>query len=137
MPVPGTNAPYDLVNDALNAARQRLNDAIASIVPTGGKILQDNEAFTQVAVNNAWRNMQKILANLGWSRLKNETVFSALPACSSVDPIVQVRLNWDNYFNGATQNTGFFLPLDFIQPESLWERITGAVVPNFYTMDRI
>ena len=71
--------PYDTVIAVLNAAKTRLNDAVETLQPTGGKILDNTQPFTQQVVNDAWRKLQEFLAELGYTGLKAETLFSNVP----------------------------------------------------------
>lgn len=125
MPIlpPGALAPYDSVNTVLNTARVRLNDAIQSI---GGDVLTNNQPFTQVIVNTAWRRLQEFLANLGFTRSKSETILTGLPVVASSDPASQVSLSWTNYNDGVNEWTSPVLPQDLILPLKLWERQSGT-----------
>lgn len=139
MPVPPVlTAPYPILNDILNVARVRINDAIAS---AGGDILTNDQPFTQTMANIAWHTLQEFLANLGYTRSKKEVVLSLIPPVTSFDPAIQVNLSWSGYFNG----TGYdappdapVLPQDMILPLRLWERqssSTGFFSPMTQALD--
>jgi hypothetical protein len=129
--------PYDIVNVALNSARVRLNDAITTLTPTGGQLLQNTAAFTQQVSNNAYRRLQEFLANQGYSKLYNEAVLLNIPATAATDPAFQAFIDWTGYNDGSTLNTSFVLPQDLIMVNDLWERVNGAAVTTFNVMDRV
>ena len=114
----------DIVNDALNTARVRLNDAISSIYPTGGKLIENTQAFSQQAVNSGWRRLQAFLANLGYSRLTREAVITGLPIVGSHDPTTLAWINWFNYSDGVNLFATPILPPDLIVPQRLYERVS-------------
>jgi len=130
---PPTNslAPYDLVNDVLNTARVRLNDALENTYPTSGKLLDNNQFFTLQATNQAWRNLQEFLANQGFTRLRREVILQGIPPVATTDPAAQVSLSWTGYFNGVqtlgpeSDPPAPLLPADLILPLLLWERASG------------
>lgn len=129
--------PYDIVNTALNSARVRINDVVNTLTPTGGTILQNTAAFTQQVANNAYRRLQEFLANQGYSKVTSEVVLLAVAAAGNVDPAYQGYIDWTGYFDGTTLQTTPVLPQDLIMVNDLWERVTGAAVPTFNTMDRV
>ena len=49
MPIlPPANATvYDTVNTVMNSARVRLNDEITTLLPTGGRLVRNNQVFSQ------------------------------------------------------------------------------------------
>jgi hypothetical protein len=116
-------APYDNLEQVVNTARVRLNDAIATI---NGDILTDAASFTLVAIIAAWRRFQETLVDLGFAALKNETVIYGVGPTTYTDLSNQVSLSWSGYFNGSTLNTSVVLPGDFIFPYDLWERPSGG-----------
>lgn len=125
IPPPTLAAPFETFNYALNLARVRLNDAIAS---AGGDILTNTQPFTQTSVWAAFRKLQAYLANLGQSQFKKQIILSGYPVCGSTDPASMAYLDWTTYFDGAE----FFvppqvpvLPQDFILPLWVKERIAG------------
>lgn len=115
----------DTVNTVMNTARVRLNDALDTILPLSGGILDTNLDFTQQVVNTAWREMQEELANLGYVETKDETIVGNLPIVANLDPAAQVSIGWDGFYNGTRMLPGPVLPTDMIQPLKLWERWTG------------
>lgn len=124
MPVlnPLGTPPYDPLNTVLNAARVRLNDAIQSL---GGDVLTNNQPFTQVMANIAWRRLQETLADLGYSRLRREAILTNCPVVASIDPASQVSVSWASYFDGVSYYSAPVLPQDLILPLRLWERPSG------------
>jgi hypothetical protein len=136
IPTPAPSAPYPLVNDALNLARTRINDAIQSI---GGEMLTNSQPFTQVMTNGAWLKMQKFMASMGYSRVRKRTVLTGLPIAGSQDPASECILNWSWFFDGVSYwlppDTPV-LPPDLIAPLKLKERQSSgyqAVLTAGYT----
>lgn len=126
------SAPLDNLEMVANAARVRLNDAIANI---GGDILTDIQPFTLQYINNAWRRFQELMVSLGVTWFKVEQIFDGVAANTNADPSSQQYINWANFFNGSGLLTAPVLPQNFIAPLVLWERATG---PNsFFPMDRL
>lgn len=140
MPIipPILTAPYDSLESIVNLARVRVNDAIASL---SGDILTDTQPFTLEMVNAAWRTLQEFLANLGYTRSKQEILLTAIPAVTSADPGSQVAMSWSSYYNGSGYDippTAPILPQDLILPLRLWERqtsLTGTFVPMTQALD--
>jgi hypothetical protein len=127
IPAPQVMAPYPYLEEALNLARTRLNDAIASI---GGDILTDTATFTGTMTNGAWRNMQAFLANLGYSRYKKWFIGLAYPPTAALDPAVMNFLSWTQFFDGVGYRTNVpLLPFDFICPLRVMERQNNGAVP--------
>ena len=118
--------PYDSCTVAINQAKTRLNDDVTTLAAVGGKVLDNTQAFTQQVTNGAWRKLQEFLAELGYTGLKQELTFAAVPACVSSDPLVQVYLNYQGYYDGATLQSAPVLPQNFIRPYDLWERASGS-----------
>lgn len=138
IPPPTATPPYDSVNSVLNGARVRINDAIASL---GGDILTNVQPFTQEMTNLAWRKMQEYLANLGYTRCKQEVILPGIPPVTSFDPGSQVFLNWTSYFNGTGTDippATPVLPQDMILPLRMWERQAngnGNFIPMSQALD--
>jgi len=118
--------PYDTVYKVLNAARVRLNDAVSALGPVHGKLLGNNQTFTQELVNTAWRKLQEYLANLGVSQFRQEITLYQLPPAGSSDPSAESKLDWWNFFDGANLFTQPVLPADLVFPVKLWERQSGS-----------
>jgi len=133
IPTPVPYAPYPEVNDALNLARTRINDAIQSI---GGELLQNTQPFTQVMTNGAWIKMQKFMATMGYSRVRSRAVLTGLPAVASQDPASECVLNWSFFFDGVSYwvppNTPV-LPQDLIAPLRIGERYSQGFQPTLTT----
>jgi hypothetical protein len=133
IPTPAPSAPYIIVNDALNLARVRINDAIVSI---GGDMLTNVQPFTQVMTNAAWLKMQQYLAQLGYSRSRKRTVLTGFPVVGSTDPASETRLDWSTYYDGVS----YFippnvqvLPPDFLAPMRIGERQSQGFQPTLTT----
>jgi len=126
-------APTDTLETVVNTARVRLNDAIQSLA---GDVLTDTAPFTLVAVNAAWRRLQELLVNFGFTWLKIEAILSGLGAVGSFDTGSQVYLSWAGYFNGVGLVGAPALPQNLIAPLVLWERPTGPA-NSFFPMDRM
>ena len=125
--------PYDILIDVINAARTRLNDEVTTLAPIGGKILKNTQPFTQQAVNDAWRKIQEFLADLGYTGLKQEIVFSDVPVAGSTDPATQSYISYSEYFDGANSNETPVLPQNLIRPYFLWERPYSEDAPVLMT----
>ena len=126
IPPPPVVTPYDTLITVLNVARTRLNDAISSL---SGDILTDTQPFTGTMTNSAWRKMQALLANLGYSRLKQQFIGTAYPVVAPTDPASQTFLSWEYFFDGTSYYQPpdvNLLPFDFICPLRMWERWSGT-----------
>lgn len=126
--MPVTLPPYDLVKDVLNAAKVRLNDRIDTTAAVSGQLLDNTNPFSLTALNAAWRKLQEVLADFGYTGSKQELSFTSVPAATSADPMIQSYFDFNGYNNSGTYNTGFVLPQGFIRPLKLWERITSSTV---------
>lgn len=131
MPIipPGNSGPYQNANTILNAAKARLNEQLPTLASVSGKLVDNTSAFSQQIFNNAWRQLQNFLANLGWSRLTREVIIYGLYPVQSADPASQVFINWTNYFDGQNYWTQPVLPADFTYPLKVWERWSGQNMP--------
>ena len=121
-----TLPPYDKVIDVLNVAKVRLNDRVETLAAIGGQLLDNTQPFSQTALNAAWRKLQEVLADLGYTGSKQELSFTSVPAATSTDPMVQCYFDFNGYNNSGTYNTSFALPQGLIRPLKLWERITSS-----------
>lgn len=129
IPAPIPSAPYPTVNDALNLARTRINDAIQSI---GGEMLTNSQPYTQVMTNGAWLKMQKFMASMGYSGVRNRTVLTGFPIVGSQDPASQCVLNWSYFFDGVSYwipPSSPVLPQDLIAPLRISERQSQGFQP--------
>lgn len=132
MPIipPGNNSgPYDSANTILSAAKARLNEQLPTLAAVSGKLVDNTQAYSQQTFNNAWRQLQNYLANLGWSRVTREIIIVGLPPVQSSDPASQVFINWTNYFDGLYYWNQPILPPDFTYPLKVWERWSGQNLP--------
>lgn len=113
---------YDTVNTVLNTVRGRVNDNIATLLPTGGRVLGNSQPFVQQTTNTAWRKVQLALAERGYATLTEEVIISEFPIVASADPASQCWLNWA----GCSDGENFFpqpsLPEFFGHPLKIWER---------------
>lgn len=125
------SAPYDTVENVLQAARVRLNDAIESI---GGEVLTDTAPFSQQVTNNAWRRLQELLSNFGLAVFNKQTILPDVPATTLTDQGLFVFFNFAEYYNGSSQSAPVF-PQDMIAPLLLEERVNGSTA-NFWPMDQ-
>ena len=116
-------APYDTLDTILNTTRAWINDAIIAI---GGEVLTDAQPFTQTFANASWRRFQDFLVDLGFARLKQEVVFTGVPAVTTTDTGAQAYISWSEYFDGTSPQANPVLPQDFISPLDLWERVDGT-----------
>ena len=119
-------APYDSVFEAITAANTRLNGIVETLQPIGGSIIGNTQSFSQQVVNDAFRKMQNKLADLRYSGLQSETVFTAVPAIVTNDPVAQCYINYAGYYNGSSLLGSPFLPQNFIRPYDLSERPSGT-----------
>lgn len=126
-------APLATVEDVLNTARVRLNDAIANL---SGDILTDGAPFTLTYVNAAWIRLQELLVNLGVPWLKPEVILPNIGAVASIDTGSQVWLDWTGYNNSSSTSGATVLPQDLIAPMALWERAAGSN-GVFFPMDKL
>lgn len=118
--------PYDQLIEAINAANTRLNGKVETLQAIGGQIVGNTDSFSQQTVNDAWRKLQKKLANMRFSELQAEIVFTNVPACTSTDPMVQVYIDGTGYYNGTAVVGAPILPSTFIRPYDLTERQNGS-----------
>lgn len=130
VPPPTPAAPYPMLETALNLARTRLNDAIASL---GGDILTDEQPFTGAMTNAAYRNLQAFLSNLGYSRYKKWFTGVGYPPTAALDPSIVNSLSWTEYFDGISYWVPpdvAVLPQDFIAPLRVLERRSVGYSPS-------
>jgi hypothetical protein len=124
MPIlpPPLSAPYQPVNDAMNIARVRLNDAIQQI---GGDILKNTQDFSPVMANAAWFRLQHFLANLGYTRLIDEIIIQQVPIVNSNDPASQCWIDWTGFSDSTQIWTNYALPQDLQFVLKIWDRVHG------------
>lgn len=118
--------PYDIAMTVINAAKVRLNDKIETLATIGGKILDNTQPFTQQLFNGGWRKLQEYLADLGYTGLKQEITYTAVPAAAVTDPATQVYISYAGYWDGNTLQAAPLLPQNLIRPYKLWERANGS-----------
>jgi hypothetical protein len=127
--MPGIPPPsasiLDSVTTVLNSARHRLNDRLPSLLASGGKVLETEDAFSQQCTNDAWRWLQENLADLGYTPLKNEAIITGLPAITNQDPAAQQFISWNSFFDGTNYQSAPVLPSNLVHPLKVWERWTN------------
>lgn len=116
----------DPVINAINAANTRLNGSVETLQAVGGQIIGNTQAFSQQVVNDAWRKLQNRLADMRYSGLQEETLFTAVPGAGSTDPSTQAYINFTGYFDGANKFGAPALPANLIRPYELTERPSGS-----------
>lgn len=131
-------APYPNMQDVLNTARTRVNDAIKTPAGSpsgqvGGEILADTDAYTLVYANAGWQRMQEYLISKNFSRLINTVTIASVPATASSDPGVMNYLSWDGFFDGVTLNPSPVLPQDLTSPMRVKERVHNGVTQAQFT----
>lgn len=126
---------FDSLIVAINAANVRLSGKVDTLFPVGGQLIGNSNAYSQQAVNSAWRKTQNKLADLRFSGLQVDTVFTAVAATGSTDPATQANINGANYFDGSAPQVSPVLPSDLIAPYELTERANGSN-SLFTTMDQ-
>lgn len=129
-------APYDTVITAINAANTRLNGKVETLQPIGGQLVGNGNSFSQQVANDAWRKLQNRLADLRYSGLQQEQVFADVPQVSGTDPLLQVSIGYNGYFNGSNTVSTPALPQNLIRPYELTERTFGSGA-LFTTMDEL
>lgn len=133
-----STAPYDFVYTVLNAVRTRIGDDLDSLLPLGGQIASNSQSYSQQCLNTAWRRLQQFLVLKRFSRMiVSNFILASVPAVNSEDAALEVSLSWSGYNDGFTDNPGFVLPQDLIQPLKLSERPSDTA-PNinaFIDMD--
>lgn len=124
MPIlaPQTAANYDVLSTVLDMARMRLNDNIVTRQAVSGRLLDNNQVFSQVIVNTAWRKSQNYLAEKGYDRLVDECIIKQFPVVASADPASQCWINWQGCFDGQNLFQQPALPQFFNHPLKIWER---------------
>lgn len=123
MPLPpALSAPYSVVQEAMDLARVRLNDAIQQL---SGDILKDSQPFSQTMANAAWRRLQHFLANMGYARLVDEVVIKAVPIAGNFDPASQCWLDWTGFYDGTQIWQNYSLPQKCSFPLKIWDRVSG------------
>ena len=132
------NAPYDSVYAAILIIKSRIGDDIDSLLPLGGQIGGNSQAYSQQIFNTGYRKLQQFLVSEGYEKLSTtHTLIAGLPPVNSPDASLQVTLSWTGYNDGVNTNTGFVLPQDLIRATKLAERPSQSApnVSQFWDMD--
>lgn len=126
MPIipPVSAAPYDTAGYVLDLTRSIANDAALSLA---GNLLADDQPYTYTLLNQAWRTLQRKLANSGYETLVKEFIMEDFVPIVTAEAGLQVYFNWDVYNNGSVTYSSPVLPSDCIIPLRLWERPAGSV----------
>jgi hypothetical protein len=127
VPPPTPSVPFDLVDDAMDAARVRLNDCPLAL---SGNLLADTQPYAQQIYNDAWREFQRDLSQYGDPAQTSEFVTYSLPVVANLDPSVQVYLGQAAYFDGTSYwdpPTVNLIPQDCICPLHIKERLGGTI----------
>ncbi len=136
--MPSLTAPYPTLEDVMNLARVRANDAIESI---GGQTLMDNQPFTLPLINGAFQKFQQFLVGLGYVTLYDEFILTGVPPAATIDNGVFVSLSWTGYLDGVDAlNAAYALPQNLIRPVEIWSRASvnvGTNTANFIKIDPI
>lgn len=133
------NAPFDSAIVVLNIIRSRIGDDIDSLLPLGGQIAGNSQAYSQQLFNTGWRKQQQFLVSEGYQKLfpAGNFIIPNLPPVANADASLQVTLSWSGYNDGVTPYPSVVLPQNLIRPTKLAERATDAA-PNqnqFWDMD--
>jgi hypothetical protein len=136
MPLVDTPAgsPFPLVEDVMNLARVRVNDAMNDI---SGDLLSDDAPYTPTILNSAWRWLQSRYATGGGEPFIREYDISSFPVAASQDIVNQASINWQGCNDGVYQYESPALPQDLINPLSMWRRNSinaGTVGGSFQLM---
>lgn len=124
-------APYDQLITVLNAVRTRIGDDLDTLLPVGGQLGSNSQAYSQQLVNNAWRKLQQFLYANGYQKLKVlNYVLTALPAVANLDPATLVTLSWTGYSDGVTSYPSVVLPQALIRPIGIFERPSGYTLSS-------
>jgi hypothetical protein len=122
---------FDLVMNAILAANTRLNGQVETLRPIGGQIVGNTNSFSQQVVNDSWRKMQNKLADLRYSGVQTDVLFSGVPPVANSDPATQVYFDFTGYWDGTANHGSFALPANLLQPYELTERPNGTT--NIFT----
>lgn len=141
----------DTCTAVLNIARSRVDDLL--ITPSGspsGAALQDTEVGgaallrqrdqddnvfrpTQVIFNAAWIKLQRFLMQNGWRGLIRNLQIDSLPENVSDDMGAQSWLSWNGAYDGSTVSEDPALPIEFVSPLKLQERLHDDETPAGFT----
>lgn len=127
IPLPAPSIPFDLVDEAMDTARVRLNDCPLALA---GNLLADTQPYTQTIYNDAWREFQRDLAQYGDPAQTEEVLIPSLPPVANIDPYTTVYLSQAFYFDGQNFYTSpavSVLPQNLICPLHVEERLGGTI----------
>ena len=120
--MPPAGSPYDTAGSILNAAEFRLNGKLKLLFRTSGMVLDETNASTHQAFNNAFRRFQDKLGDAGVKRFKADTVIHGIPPTKNTDPASRCSISWFQFFDGTNFQTKPLLPSNLILPLWMSER---------------
>jgi hypothetical protein len=144
-----TASNFPTAMTALNLARERVNDLIATpfgapappadpalnFTQVGGTNLldvstQSASQRTQVIFQAGWKDFIRYLEDQGHRAfIGGNLIVPALPANTSPDPAAQSYISWTEFFDGQNYWSTPVLPTSFAAPLKIGERITGTNAP--------
>lgn len=131
---------YPSVEDILNLARVRLNDAFAGATgtPGEGRVFTDTSPFVLPCLNSAICALGADLENANVPATRQEEVIVGIPPINSTatgggvglaDPSLQQVLSYAGFFDGSAQLTTPALPVALIVPNDVAQRQSGTKTP--------
>jgi hypothetical protein len=119
-------APYVSLNDILNIARQKTNDA-GGAQGLAGNILNNSQPYTITLADERYKYLQDRLISGGVETFCRYSYIKGIPpVASGVPPRVQVSITFQGYFNGQDINPAIVLPPSMLKPLELWECRSGG-----------
>lgn len=116
---PVTRSPYPSIQDVMDLARVRVNEAMNDI---NGDILTNDAPFTGTMLNGAWRWLLDRTYSSGAEKPIMEAMVLGFPARGSNDTANQAWITWNGCFDGFFEYESPTLPPSLIQPLSVWRR---------------
>jgi hypothetical protein len=116
---PVTRSPYPSIEEVMNLARVRVNEAMNDIA---GDILTDDAPFTGTMLNGAWRWLQDRVYSAGAEKPIMEGFVFGFPSRGSTDVADQAWITWNGCYDGKFEYESPTLPPNLIQPLSVWRR---------------
>lgn len=134
------SAPYDSLYASILIIRSRIGDDIDSLLPLGGQIGSNSQAYSQQLVNSGYRKLQQFLVSEDYEKLSvTNAIIPNLPPVNNPDTSLQVTLSWSGYSDGVNSNPAFVLPQNLIRATKLAER-PSQPAPNanpFWDMELV
>lgn len=107
----------------MDTARARVNDMIND---TSGDLLTNDAPYAQTYLSDAWTWYQDRCADVGVETLIKEIIIHGLPLTNEYDTALQAYVSWLGCSDGTYQFEQPALPMDLIQPLSVWQRQTDS-----------